>query len=82
MLPSLEPRPNHSNIRALERILYNQLKAIPSPQSRKWGFHGLAKQPLEYGLKLHKCPGEHCLVDGMLTICDQSDADAIFVAEV
>ncbi len=86
-LPSLEPRPNHSNIHALECILYNQLEAIPSPQSPKWGFCGLAEQPLVYGLKLQtpwinaNDPGKHCLADGMLTIRDQSDADAIFAVE-
>ena len=50
-LPSLEPWQNHSNVQALECILYDRLEAIPLPQSPKWGFRGLAKQPLEYGLK-------------------------------
>ena len=86
-LPSLEPRPNHSNVRALERTLYDRLEAIPSPQSPEWGFRGLAEQPLEYGLKSQtpwqnaNDPGEHRLADGTLTIRDQSDADAIFAAE-
>ena len=44
------------------------------PQSPKWGFHDLAEQPLEYGLKLQSSwinaigPGN--------TIHDQSDANA------
>jgi hypothetical protein len=46
-LPSLKPRPNHSNVQALECILYDRLQAIPSPQSPKWESHGLAEQPLD-----------------------------------
>ena len=86
-LPSLEQWPNHSNICTLDCILYDRLEAIPSPQSPEWGFCGPAEQPLEYGLKLQmpwlnaNDPGEHQLANGTLTICDQSDADAIFAAE-
>ena len=36
-LPSLQPRPNHSNIRALEHDLFDKLQVIQSAQSDKWG---------------------------------------------
>ena len=51
LLPSLHPRPNHSNIRALEQDLFNKLQAIQSAQSDKWGYRGLAEQPTEYAMK-------------------------------
>ena len=35
-LPTLHPRPNHSNIRALERDLFDKLQAIQSAQSDEW----------------------------------------------
>ena len=50
-LPSLQPRPTHSNIRALERDLFEKLQAIQSAQSEEWGYRGLAEQPAEYALK-------------------------------
>ena len=50
-LPSLHPRPNHSNIRALERDLFDKLQAIQSAQSDEWGYRGLAEQPTEYAMK-------------------------------
>ena len=50
-LPSLHPRPNHSNIRALERDLFDKLQAIQSAQSDEWGYRGLAEQPAEYAMK-------------------------------
>ena len=36
-LLSLHPRPNHSNIRALEQDLFDKLQAIQSVQSDEWG---------------------------------------------
>ena len=50
-LPSLHPRPSHANIRALERVLFEQLETLQSSQSEEWGFRGLAEQPAEYALK-------------------------------
>ena len=50
-LPTLHPRPNHSNIRALERNLFDKLQAIQSAQSDEWGYRGLAEQPNEYAMK-------------------------------
>ena len=50
-LPTLHPRPNHSNIRALERDLFDKLQAIQSAQSDEWGYRGLAEQPAEYAMK-------------------------------
>ena len=50
-LPSLQPRPTHSNIRALERDLFEKLQSIQSAQSEEWGYRGLAEQPAEYALK-------------------------------
>ena len=50
-LPSLHSRPNHSNIRALERDLFDKLQAIQSAQSDEWGYRGLAEQPAEYAMK-------------------------------
>ena len=51
VLPSLHPRPNHSNICALEWDLFNKLRAIQSAQSDEWGYRGLAEQPAEYAMK-------------------------------
>ena len=50
-LPSLHPRPTHSNIRALERTLLERLETLQAAQSEEWGFRGLAEQPTEYALK-------------------------------
>ena len=37
-LPLLHPRPSHSNIRALERVLFDRLETLQSTQSEEWGF--------------------------------------------
>ena len=50
-LPSLHPQPSHTNIRALECILFERLETLQSAQSEEWGFRGLAEQPAEYALK-------------------------------
>ena len=34
-LPSLHPRPSHSNIRALERVLFDRLETLQSTQSEE-----------------------------------------------
>lgn len=83
-LPSLHPRPNHSNIRALERDLFDKLQAIQSAQSDEWGYRGLAEQPAEYAMKSltpwedAPNPGPHRIVglNAQLT----RDAEAIYDA--
>ena len=50
-LPALHPRPSHTNIRALEHVLFERLETLQSTQSEEWGFRGLAKQPAKYALK-------------------------------
>ena len=51
LLPSLAPRPNSTNIRALFINLVDKLTTIPSQQSANWGYSGLIKQDALYALK-------------------------------
>lgn len=84
-LPSLHPRPSHSNIRALERVLFDRLETLQSTQSEEWGFRGLAEQPAEYALKsatpwTHSPnPGQHRQLG--LNAGDTRDAEAVYAAE-
>lgn len=79
-LPSLHPRPTHSNIRALERDLFEKLQSIQSGQSEEWGYRGLAEQPAEYALKSPMPwtnainPGPHRTLG--LTAAETRDAEA------
>ena len=41
VLPSLEPRPNATNVRNLEEALFDALEGIPSHQSAKIWVQGL-----------------------------------------
>ena len=85
VLPSLEPRPTHANIRALERTLFERLEQIQSAQSEEWGFRGLAEQPAEYALKSatpwvdSPNPGPHRPVG--LNAQATRDAEATYEAE-
>ena len=84
-LPSLHPRPSHTNIRALERVLFDRLETLQSTQSEDWGFRGLAEQPAEYALKsatpwVHSPnPGQHRQLG--LNAGDTGDAEALYEAE-
>ncbi len=84
-LPSLQPRPSHANIRALERDLFEKLETLQSTQSEEWGFRGLAEQPVEYALKsatpwVHSPnPGQHRTLG--LAAGPTRDAEAIYAAE-
>ena len=40
-LPSLHPRPTHSNIRALERALLERLETLQAAQSEEWASEDL-----------------------------------------
>lgn len=84
-LPSLHPRPTHSNIRALERTLLERLETLQAAQSEEWGFRGLAEQPAEYALKSatpwtdSPNPGPHRPVG--LAAQPTRDAEATYAAE-
>ena len=83
-LPSLHPRPTHSNIRALEHDLFEKLQSMQSAQSEEWGYRGLAKQLIEYALKTNVAwtdapnPGPHRTLG--LSAADTRDAEATCVA--
>ena len=50
LLPSLAPRPNARNLRALQKALTEALQGIPSYQSQRYGFMGFVTSPEEYAL--------------------------------
>ena len=50
-LPSLEPRPTATNIRALEIDLVDNLTIIPSEQSVDFGYSGKVEADVVYALK-------------------------------
>ena len=50
VLPSLEPRPNTKNLRALIKALTEAVQGIPSYQSEKYGYMGMVVTPEEYVL--------------------------------
>jgi hypothetical protein len=84
-LPSLHPRPSHTNIHALERALFDRLETLQSTQSEEWGFRGLAEQPAEYALK-SATPWVHSPNPGLhrqlgLNAGDTRDAEALYNAE-
>ena len=49
-LPSMDPRPNATNIRAIDRHLDEQLSTIPSYQLATLGYAGMAKKAGLYAL--------------------------------
>ena len=53
-LPSLAPRPNASNIRALSEHLEQRLQTIPSQQSPEFGYLGLVQPALIYALRTNE----------------------------
>ena len=83
-LPSLHPRPSHTNIRTLERVLFERLETLQSTQSEEWGFRGLAEQPAEYALKSAvpwtnaPNPGQHRQLG--LNAAETRDAEATYIA--
>ena len=54
VLPSVAPRPNHTNIRALDHDLCEKLQSIPSQQSKAFGYLGMAQYIEEYALNTNK----------------------------
>ena len=50
-LPSMDPRPNATNIRAVDRHLDERLSTIPSYQSATLGYAGMAKKDELYALE-------------------------------
>ena len=49
-LPSMDPRPNATNICAVDRHLDERLSTIPSYQSATLGYAGMAKKAELYAL--------------------------------
>ena len=49
-LPSMDPRPNATNIRAVDRHLDERLSTMPSFQSATLGYVGMAKKAELYAL--------------------------------
>ena len=56
ILPSLAPRPNASNIRALSEQLEQRLQTIPSQQSPDFGYLGLVQPAAIYALRIAEEP--------------------------
>ena len=50
VLPSLAPRPNARNLRAMQKALTEALQGIPSYQSQRYGYMGFVTSPEEYAL--------------------------------
>ena len=51
ILPSLAPRPNASNLRALSQQLEQKLQTIPCQQAEEHGFIGMVMPPAIYALR-------------------------------
>ena len=85
VLPRLEPKPNHTNIRALEEVLKERAEAVPSAQSANFGYRGLVEQPAEYALRSPipwidaPNPGPHREIG--LAAGPTRDAEATYLAE-
>ena len=43
VLPTLAPRPNATNIRALTNDLVDKMLPVPSPESTEFGYSGLVQ---------------------------------------
>ena len=50
VLPQCHPRPNSKNLRAMIKALTQRLQAIPSVQSRRYGYMGFVATREEYAL--------------------------------
>ena len=50
ILPSLEPRPNATNIRTLKKALAEALQTLPAWSSVRYGYMGMVVTPEEYAL--------------------------------
>ena len=48
ILPTLEPRPNAKNIKALMKALTEAVQGISSYQSTRFGYMGMVVTPEEY----------------------------------
>jgi len=59
ILPSLAPRPNAINIRALTLHLEQKLETIPSTQSPENGYVGLVMPNVVYALRSANTPWIH-----------------------
>ena len=80
IVPSLGPRPNSTNIRALTADLDDKLTTIPSEQSADWGYSGMITMDEIYGLRTGGThwanwtdPGPHAPIGG--TSEEQRDND-------
>ena len=84
--PTMEPRPNSTNIKTFKIWFINILEGIPSQQSNKFGHKGLAQQVQEYALHTNVPwidfpeTGNHQQADGAINATQQRDADAIWNA--
>ena len=84
VLPSLEPRPNTKNLRALIKALTEAVQGIPSYQSEKYGYMGMVVTPEEYVLTGEQPwqdfpdPGYHRELGG--TASKQKDRETEFQA--
>ena len=85
VLPSLVPRPNARNPRAMQKALTEALQGIPSYQSQRYGFMGFVTSPEEYALTGKPAwfdyadPGFHRDLGG--TAATQSDNDVEYNVE-
>ena len=50
VIPTMEPRPNSTNINAFEDAMVDILSTIPSAQNKDWGFQGLIQSAEIYAL--------------------------------
>jgi hypothetical protein len=50
VIPTMEPRPNSTNINAFEDAMVDILSTIPSAQNEDWGFQGLIQSVEIYAL--------------------------------
>ena len=85
ILPSLAPRPNSTNLRALTVDLEDKLTTIPSEQSADWGYSGMVTIDEIYNLKTGGTqwtnwtdPGPHRATGGTST--KQRDNDTTYDA--
>ena len=86
VLPSLEPRPNATNIRALTVALVDKLSTIPSQQSVEFGYSGMVEQEEIHALNTttpwanFNNPGVHPPTNENLTPVQQRDQLGLYQA--